>query len=170
MKLFLTFFILISISACTPRIPNVQTRLNLKMPILLDLKRFKSELPFKELRILKLKARQEQILMPNLSYSFIINQKGDVVNGKYNDKNWIEDFFSLKEYYHNVFEKYKWKPAVYKNTEEILSVMAEMNIYDNPERNRFELSIRLIYLVDKEKDKLDEINDQKNLIYSFSFK
>ncbi len=59
---------------------------------------------------------------------------------------------------------------MYKNTGEVLSVAAEMNIYDNPNRSRFELSIRLIYLLNKEKDKLDEINYEDNLIYRFYFK
>ncbi len=82
MKLFLTLFILISISACAPKIPKAQTRLNLKMPSLLDMKRFRSDLPLVQLRDIRSKAKEDEILTPNLTYSFIINENGDVISGK----------------------------------------------------------------------------------------
>lgn len=143
---------------------TVNTRLNLKMPKLLDVKRFKKELPLTRLKALQCDFKQKGIVTPGIDYVFIIDTVGNVVDGKFYDSNDKElEFFDV--YVHHIFDTYKWSPAIYTNTAEKVKAAVKLSIYQDWDTNVFEVSIRLIYLPDREK--IQDILDEKNLIYKF---
>lgn len=171
-KIFISIYLLFFLSFCIScktsypkkHPPTAATRINLQMPKLVDMKKFKGELPLDELKILRSSAKEYGYVTPVLNYFFSIDKNGNVVNGKFDSSNNKRvDFFNF--YVNNTFSTYKWYPAFYSDTKEKLRVTAKMSIYDNQEENVFEVSIRLVYLPDKEK--IEDILLEKNLIYRF---
>jgi hypothetical protein len=131
------------------------------MPKLVEMTRFKSELPLKELKTLRDHFKKQGSAMPAFNYFFSIDKNGDVVSGKFDGSNNNQLIF-FDSYINNIFNKYKWYPAFYSNTKEKLRTAVNMSIYDH-KGDIFKVSIRLMYLLDKEK--IEDIVFEKNLIY-----
>lgn len=160
MKQLSLIFILsgLLLTACNVK-KQALSRQNLKMPALVNFEEFKRKLPVKDLRDF----RRPDSGMQAFKYFFVIDSTGNVVDGNL-DKSEDPNFNSLKKYIEGSFSHYKWHPAYYKfNVSEKLRTVLSLSIYDVPDKNVFEIAVRLEYIQGKEK--LDDIFEEKNLIY-----
>lgn len=157
------FFSLL-LTACNSSKHTTISRQQLKMPRLIEFENFKNELPVVDLKSFRVKARTDQLF----NYFFTIDKNGNVIDGKF-DQSADVNFNFLRSYVTNTFNHYKWRPAYYdvKEREELKSVL-KLSIYDNPDKKILNISIRLMYLPGKEK--LDNIFEQRNLIYKIIIK
>jgi len=160
--LMLTFSI-----SCTSNRNIAKSRIALKMPTLIDVKKFKNELPLTGLNSLRKNAKKQGFLTPGLNYFFIIDTNGHVVH----DKLSTQDAFRYKFFETYIKEKfimYQWYPAFYSNTKEKLTTSVGLSIYEIPGTHIFSITIKLFGLINKEK--LDDVQDERNLIYKFKIR
>lgn len=143
------------------------TRMYLQMPKLVDQNKIKSEFPINELKKMQMYAKQHGYAMSPLNYRFKIDKTGNVLDGMFDlSNNKPGDPVSL--YFKNIFPSYKWHSAHYSHTNERLSALVEMSVYSLNHKDTFEVSFRLIYLLDKEN--IQDILSEKNLICKFKIR
>ena len=167
--LFLIYFLLwLSFCiACTSK-KHIVNRPQFEMPKLLDFEKFKSQIPINELKSFRSYAKVEQRMTPLLNYYFNIDTSGNIVEGKI-DESYEKDLSFFKAYIRDVFNTYRWRPAFYTNSEkEKIKASLKMSIYDNPNSHMFEVTVRLVYL--PEKEKIGDTYFLANLIYKFKIR
>lgn len=164
--LYITLGLLL-FTGCNSQKP-VLSRINLQMPKFVDLKKFKNQIPIAELNSFRSYAKAEKRLTPLLNYHFTIDQDGNIRDGKFDNPHADRSSFFIT-YIENVFNTYKWHPAFYTgNKQHKLRSMVKMSIYDNSDKNVFEITFRLSHLPDKER--VQDILDERNLIYRFKIR
>ena len=138
------------------------SRQNLKMPRLTQFKRFKEQIPTNDLK----NSRNGTDRL--FTYFFVVDTSGNVVDGRFPDAKQDSSGF-LKTYLKNVFDKCHWTSAYYNyGKREKLQSVLKLAVYDNPQNKEFDISIRLVYL--PEKEKLGDIFEERNLVYRFKIR
>lgn len=149
--------------ACKARKP-AGSRQHLKMPELVNAGKFKHELPIDNLKNLRSIVKTAQLF----NYFFVVDKDGNVAEGRYD---WPKDTDStfLVSYIETVFNKYKWRPAYYRFDKGVkLKSVLKLSIYNSPNNPFYDISIRLVHL--SEKEKVEDIFEEKNLIYKWRVK
>lgn len=133
----------------------------------MDPKKAKIELTITKLKDILKDGKEHGYAMSPLNYSFEIDKTGNIHNARFDvSSNKLRD--PVDSYFKNIFTTYKWYPAYYSNTNERLTALVEMSIYSPKQNDMFEVSFRLIYL--PEKENIQDIELEKNLIYRFIIK
>lgn len=162
--LLFSFALMVCTSCCLLNRRSV-TEPHMKMPKLIDYRKFKLELPTDSLELLRryMQSRGHKF-PPFIEYCFTIDTLGNVVNGQLiGPYEGPTKFF--ESYIENIFNNYKWQPALYgiKKLEKIrVNAIIMMTCdYQSP---IFEVLIKLVNLPDKKP--VDRyIPGEKDIIY-----
>lgn len=162
-KLFSILLFSVGLLVCTTSCLNRQfvTGSYLKMPKLIDYRKFKVELPTDSLKLLRAYMKsQGHKFPPLLEYAFTIDTLGNVVNGQLiGPYDGPTKFF--ESYVENIFNNYKWRPTLYGNKK--LRIKATMMMTIDYQRHICEVLIKLVELPDIISEKY--ISGEKDIIY-----